>query len=307
MEVEIGSEDDERNVFTDGRAPDVADQSVDDANGLDWAEMDFDMDELPAPQPPNRNIAFNFVFGDAEQIDKDAWDQPTPSTKQVCYGDNCKITLIKADITKLQVHAVVNAANAQLRAGGGVCEAIFKAAGHAQLQHECDLYGGCQTGDAVITGAYGMKQVRNIIHAVGPVVLARNVTRANARDLGTCYSRSLDLAKEHGLRSIAFPCISTAIFGYPMDDATPVALMSVQYWLSQRENAESIDKVVFCVFSEADLDMYRALLLEYFDIYFDHELLDFVTRAGDDTHVSASRMTVVVDSVSYSRSSQNSR
>lgn len=86
MEVEIGSEDDECNVFPDGRAPDVADQSVDDADDLDWAEMEFDMDELPAPQPPNRNIAFNFVFDDAEQIDKDAWDQPTPSTKQACYG-----------------------------------------------------------------------------------------------------------------------------------------------------------------------------------------------------------------------------
>ncbi|KAH7697639.1 MACRO domain-containing protein 1, partial [Aphelenchoides avenae] len=290
--------------FTEGRAPDiVAYQQRDTDHDLDWTGVEFGFDEPADTQPPNRNV-FNLLFPAGEQIDTAAWDfEP-----KVPY----KITLIKADITKIEVDAVVNAANAQLRAGGGVCGAIFKAAGHAQLQHECDLYGGCQTGDAVITGAYGMKQVRNIIHAVGPVVLARNVTRANARDLGTCYTRSLDLAKEHGLRSIAFPCISTAIFGYPIDDATPVALMSVQYWLSQRDNAESMDKVVFCVFSDADLNIYRALLLEYFDVYFDHELMDFVTRAvdddrfSDDDHVSASRMTVVVDSVSFSRSSQNS-
>ncbi|KAH7669885.1 MACRO domain-containing protein 1, partial [Aphelenchoides avenae] len=291
--------------FTEGRAPDiVAYQHHDAADDLDWTGVEFGFDEPADTQPPNRN-AFNLLFPDGEQVDTEAWDLEP----DVRY----KITLIKADITKLEVDAVVNAANAQLRAGGGVCEAIFKAAGCSELQLECDLYGGCQTGDAVITGAYGMKQVRNIIHAVGPVVLARNATRANARDLGTCYTRSLDLAKEHGLRSIAFPCISTAIFGYPIDDATPVALMSVQYWLSQRGNAESMDKVVFCVFSDADLDMYRALLLEYFDVYFDHELMDFVTRANDDDrfggddHASASRMTVVVDSISFSRSSLNSR
>jgi O-acetyl-ADP-ribose deacetylase (regulator of RNase III) len=113
-----------------------------------------------------------------------------------------KITLIKADITKLQVDAIVNAANAQLCEGGGVCGAIFKAAGPAQLQNDCNLYGGCPTGNAVITGAYGIKNVRSIIHAVGPIVLARNVTEDNQRDLSMCYTESLDLAKKHGLKSI---------------------------------------------------------------------------------------------------------
>ena len=122
--------------------------------------------------------------------------------KHIHFSVSFKITLIKDDITKLQVDAIVNAANAQLREGGGVCGAIFKAAGSAQLQHECDLYGGCPTGNAVITGAYDIKNVRNIIHAVGPVVLARNVSEDNQRDLSMCYTRSLDLAKEHGLRSI---------------------------------------------------------------------------------------------------------
>ena len=113
-----------------------------------------------------------------------------------------KITLIKEDITKLHVDAIVNAANAQLHEGGGVCGAIFKAAGSAELQRECDLYGGCPTGNAVITGAYGITNVRSIIHAVGPIVLARHVTEDNQRDLSMCYARSLELAKEHGLRSI---------------------------------------------------------------------------------------------------------
>ena len=113
-----------------------------------------------------------------------------------------KITLLKADITTLQVDAIVNAANAQLRQGGGVCGAIFKAAGSAELQRECDLCGGCPTGDAVVTGAYRITNVRSIIHAVGPIVLARNVTEANQRDLSTCYARALDLAKENGLRTI---------------------------------------------------------------------------------------------------------
>ncbi|KAH7708911.1 MACRO domain-containing protein 2-like protein [Aphelenchoides avenae] len=134
-----------------------------------------------------------------------------------------------------------------------------------------------------------MKQVRNIIHAVGPVVLARNVTAANRRDLGTCYTRSLELAKAQGHRSIAFPCISTAIFGFPIDEATPVALMNVHYWLSQRDNAVSMDKIVFCVFSDNDLRVYRELLPDYFDVYFDHELLDFVTTANVRGHDDSRR------------------
>ncbi|KAH7707938.1 MACRO domain-containing protein 1 [Aphelenchoides avenae] len=299
VEDYASASDNDDAVFTEGRAPDIiAYDQRDAADDLDWTGVEFGFDEPAATEPPNRN-AFNLLFPDGNQVDTAAWDME-PDVP-------CKITLIKADITTLPVDAVVNAANAQLRAGVGVCRAIFKAAGVAQLQQECDLYGGCQTGDAVLTGAYGVKQVRNIIHAVGPVVLARNVTEANRRDLGTCYTRSLDLAKAQGLRSIAFPCISTAIFGFPIDEATPIALTNVHYWLSQRDNADSMDQVVFCVFSDNDLRVYREVLPDYFDVYFDHELLGLVSTANargyDDYRVSSSRMTVVVDSVSYSRSS----
>jgi hypothetical protein len=198
--------------YNDGRAPDITDVLPHDgANDFDWACMEFDLDENDPSQPPDRN-AFNHKFLAGEQVDIPAWDNDDTGEYIYCEEHtktlthlslaHCKITLIKSDITKLHVDAIVNAANERLQEGSGVCGAIFRAAGPAKLKNECDLFGRCSTGDAVITAAYDIKNVRSIIHAVGPIVKGGRATVKHQRDLGACYTRSLDLAKAHGLRSI---------------------------------------------------------------------------------------------------------
>lgn len=112
------------------------------------------------------------------------------------------MSLTKNDITKLHVDAIVNAANEGLKGGGGVCGSIFRAAGPLQLKKECDRHGGCPTGHAVITSACAMQNVRYIIHAVGPMVQDGIVTEENEHQLNSCYIRSLDMAKKHGVRRI---------------------------------------------------------------------------------------------------------
>lgn len=119
-----------------------------------------------------------------------------------CVSFKVEIVLAFRDITKLDVHAIVNAAQSNLQAGGGVCGAVFRAAGRRQLQAECDRHGHCNTGDAVLTLSYDIRNVRNIIHAVGPKVPHGRVTTVHRRELASCYKQSLDLAKQHGLRSI---------------------------------------------------------------------------------------------------------
>jgi O-acetyl-ADP-ribose deacetylase (regulator of RNase III) len=161
-----------------------------------------------------------------------------------------KIELALGDITKEHVDAIVNAANSGLRGGGGVDGAIHRAAG-VEIMKECRRIGHCEPGDAVITGA-GKLPARFVIHAVGPVWKGGGANEELL--LASCYEKALELAREHGCRTISFPAISTGAYGYPPERAAPVALAATAEAL---ERLPLIEKVRFVFVDERLLEIYR--------------------------------------------------
>lgn len=159
---------------------------------------------------------------------------------------------MKGDITHLAVDAIVNAANSSLLGGGGVDGAIHRAAG-PRLLEACRRLGGCATGEAKITPGFALP-ASYVIHTVGPVW--HGGSRGEARLLENCYRSSLSLAREHGLRSLAFPAISTGVYGYPFDEASRVALEAT---LSLLREAPTIESVTFVLFSEDHYRRFRQL------------------------------------------------
>lgn len=166
-----------------------------------------------------------------------------------------RIELRRGDITEESVDAVVNAANSTLLGGGGVDGAIHRGGG-PEILEECRGIGGCRTGDAVITTG-GNLPAGKVIHTVGPVY--RGDAAAAAVDLASAYQRSLEVASANGVRSLAFPSISTGAYGYPVADAARVALTTVLAYLGDHPE---IELVRFVLFSEADLETYEAALSE---------------------------------------------
>ncbi len=165
------------------------------------------------------------------------------------------ITVIHANITTLTVDAIVNAANETLLGGGGVDGAIHRSAG-AQLLAECRSLGGCKTGEAKITSGYHLP-ARFVIHTVGPVW--HGGQHSEAILLASCYRHSLEIATSYQLKSIAFPSISTGVYGYPFIQAASVAILSVEEFI-QQDN--SLTDVIFCCFSLKDKQIYDQLLAE---------------------------------------------
>lgn len=160
-----------------------------------------------------------------------------------------QIEIIQGDITTLDVDAIVNAANNSLLGGGGVDGAIHHAAG-PQLLAECRTLGGCATGDAKLTRGYKLP-ARYVIHTVGPVWHGGN--RGEAELLQSAYRRCFDLAREHGITSIAFPAISCGVYGYPLQDAAQIALTAAR----EAADSENFKRIILVQFSEQALQVYQ--------------------------------------------------
>ena len=160
------------------------------------------------------------------------------------------LTIVQADITRLEVDAIVNAANSSLLGGGGVDGAIHRAAG-PELLEACRKLGGCRTGEAKITPGFKLP-AKWVIHTVGPVW--HGGERQEAELLQACYQNALDLAEQHGIRRIAFPGISTGVYGFPINQAAEIAVGVMQQRLPQ------FDEIIACCFSSDNVEVYRAIV-----------------------------------------------
>ncbi|KUJ16480.1 A1pp-domain-containing protein [Mollisia scopiformis] len=212
------------------------------------------MANVPVTEIPTVSLLYRLKKLAPAQF-QDESERPQPS-----QSFNDRIGLIRGDITKLEVGAIVNAANNSLLGGGGVDGAIHRAAG-PKLLKECRRLKGCDTGSAKITGAYELP-CQKVIHAVGPVFNSR-FEQECAEDLAGCYTTSLELAVANKCKSIAFSALSTGIYGYPSDEAAPVAIKAVKDFL-EGEDGDKLEKVVFCTFVQKDVDAYNHWLPRFF-------------------------------------------
>eukprot|EP00696_Hemimastix_kukwesjijk_P019218 gnl/Hemi2/8432_TR2914_c0_g1_i1.p1 gnl/Hemi2/8432_TR2914_c0_g1~~gnl/Hemi2/8432_TR2914_c0_g1_i1.p1 ORF type:complete len:410 (+),score=89.69 gnl/Hemi2/8432_TR2914_c0_g1_i1:94-1323(+) len=182
---------------------------------------------------------------------------PAPVSFAVDADLNSRVSIWKGDITTLKIDAIVNAANGSLLGGGGVDGAIHDAAGRG-LYLECRTLNGCNTGFTKITGGHDLP-CKHVLHTVGPVGFKPAL-------LQSCYTTCMDLVEMHGLRSVAFCCISTGIFGYPNEPACHTALRTVREWLETGDNRNKVDRIIFCLFMPVDVSIYKRLMFTYFPI-----------------------------------------
>ncbi|XP_061405773.1 ADP-ribose glycohydrolase MACROD2-like isoform X2 [Lethenteron reissneri] len=179
---------------------------------------------------------------------------------EVNHQINDKVSLFKGDITLLEIDAIVNAANSTLLGGGGVDGCIHRSAG-SLLKEECRSLGGCSTGKAKITCGYRLPS-KYVIHTVGPRVLDSVPTPEERKQLDGCYSECLHIVEDKELRSVAFPCISTGIYGFPNEPAARIALETTRNWLEKYHS--KVDRIIFCLFLPIDVELYDTLMPVYF-------------------------------------------
>ncbi|KAM5176487.1 ADP-ribose glycohydrolase MACROD2 isoform 4-T4 [Callospermophilus lateralis] len=214
-------------------------------------------------------------------------EENTQETLQMKKSLSEKVSLYRGDITLLEIDAIVNAANASLLGGGGVDGCIHRAAGPCLLA-ECRNLNGCETGHAKITCGYDLP-AKYVIHTVGPIARG-HINGSHKEDLANCYKSSLKLVKENNLRSVAFPCISTGIYGFPNEPAALIALGTIKEWLTK--NHHEVDRIIFCVFLEVDFKIYKKKMSEFFPVDDTNEEEDVDMKEDSDENGPEEKQSV---------------